>query len=144
MSKKPKIAIIILNWNGLEDTKECTESVFKNDYPNYSIYLIDNDSENDDLGELKKWYKSHQNSLNRPKSVVFLQNTKNLGFAEGNNVGIRKALEAGAEYIFTLNNDTIVDPSFLSEALEAIEGPDKHIGIIATQMVNYYTRSASS
>src|SRR5690606_24193154 len=87
----------------------------------------------------------------------FIQNKENLGFAEGNNVAIRAALKDGADYIFTLNNDTVVDPKFLSEAIKALslrgvegfqEGDDVAIsphsarktGIVATKMVNYYQR----
>jgi|CXWL01.1.fsa_nt_gi GT2 family glycosyltransferase len=128
----PQVAIIILNWNGLEDTLECLESVLKNDYPNYSVYLIDNASTKDELASLKKHYtQAHK--------IHFIQNTANLGFAEGNNVGIRKALANGAKYIFTLNNDTVVDRDFLMKAVEAAQASEA--GIVATTMVNYYHRN---
>ncbi|MDP2691965.1 MAG: glycosyltransferase family 2 protein [bacterium] len=146
----PHIALIILNWNGLKDTLECLESVFKNDYKNYSIYLIDNASQKDELKSIKEFcikklstppVQTHSYaSLSHPKpSTIFIQNTENLGFAEGNNVGIRKALESGADYIFTLNNDTVVDQHFLSTALETAKKTGA--GIVATKMVNYYDRS---
>lgn len=133
-SNPPHIAIMILNWNGLQDTLECLESVFKNDYPNYSIYMIDNASKKDELSEIKKFCAAHQ-SL--PK-IYFVQNQHNLGFAEGNNVGIRQALANGADYIFTLNNDTIVDRHFLSAMIEYIH--HSKLGIVATTMVNYHHR----
>jgi len=133
-SSPPHIAIIILNWNGLEDTKECLDSVFKNDYPNYSIYIVDNASKVDELSNIKKYCEPHAKGQ---RSIVFVQNSANLGFAEGNNVAIRKAMENGTDYIFTLNNDTVVDPKFLSEAVKVL-GEKK--GIVATKMIHYYDR----
>ena len=143
-SNHPHIALMILNWNGLQDTLECLESVFKNDYPNYSVYMIDNASKNDELSEIKKFCGSEQS----PREIHYIQNDQNLGFAEGNNVGIRQALEEGADYIFTLNNDTIVDPHFLSAAIETLslrgtkqsQDSANPIGILATTMVNYHHR----
>jgi len=152
----PHIAIIILNWNGLQDTMECLVSVFKNNYPNYSVYIVDNHSKEDELSKLKEWIKKElhpevspqgPNELNGPHGpIIFLQNTRNLGFAGGNNTGIRQALNKGADYIFTLNNDTETDRHFLSEALNTIEksktqNPKSKIGIISTKMVNYYDRT---
>lgn len=131
-SNKPHVAIIILNWNGLQDTMECLISVFKNDYPNYSIYLIDNHSDKDELKQIKEWVnKELGNDKEKPK-INYLQSDRNLGFSGGNNLGIRQALERGADYIFTLNNDTEVDSRFLKEAVETIsktpstESEDRH------------------
>jgi len=133
----PRVAIIILNWNGLNDTLECLESLFKMSYPNYEVYVVDNASKEDELGAIKDWKDSKD--WKDGKEIHFFQNKENLGFAEGNNVGIRKALEDSAEYIFTLNNDTVVDPDFLTAAVDAAIGTGA--GIIATTMVNYYHRT---
>lgn len=130
----PHVAIIILNWNGLKDTLECLESVFKNNYPNYTVYIVDNASTEDELAAIREHGKRGKDA-----KYIFVQNSGNLGFSEGNNVGIRKALDDGAEYIFTLNNDTVVDPNFLTAAVEAALGTDS--GIVATTMVNYYHRT---
>jgi GT2 family glycosyltransferase len=106
----PKITIIILNWNGKEDTLECLESVRNIDYPNYDIIVVDNGSTDGSLAEIRK----------QDSEVNILETGKNLGFAEGNNVGLRFALAKGAEFVFLLNNDTIVDPSILRAFLEAV------------------------
>lgn len=156
MPSSPHIAIIILNWNGLDDTLECLESLRKQSHKNVSIYVIDNASKNDELKTIKQNFSS----------IVPIQSKSNLGFAGGNNLGIKKALEEGAEWIFLLNNDTVVDPNFLTNAIQFINktpndptcppnpepaewgrrnipknpnGPN--IGILATTMVNYYHRS---
>ncbi|HIC91275.1 MAG TPA: glycosyltransferase family 2 protein [Syntrophaceae bacterium] len=105
----PKVSIIILNWNGLEDTLECLESVFKLDYPNFEVIVVDNGSTDDSVRQIRQEFPD----------VVIIENGKNLGFAEGNNVGIRYAIKNGAEYVLLLNNDTVVDPQLLNAFVEA-------------------------
>src|SRR5690606_24718577 len=78
----------------------------------------DNASQKDELTEIKKYLKKNHSTLNTQPSTFFFQNTLNLGFAEGNNVGIRQAIKNGADYIFTLNNDTVVDPQFLTKIIK--------------------------
>lgn len=103
-----KIAIIILNWNGKQDTLACLESLDKLSYPNYEVIVVDNGSTDDSALVLQKTYPHH----------LHIVNPHNLGFAEGNNVGIRLALERGAELIFLLNNDTVVAPDILERFVE--------------------------
>ena len=105
----PKIAVIILNWNGKEDTLECLASVKKLDYSNYEIVLVDNGSTDDSVDTLSKQYPD----------MTLLQTGENLGYAGGNNVGIRWALEQGADYILLLNNDTIVSTDLLIAFINA-------------------------
>lgn len=135
MDKMPHIAIIILNWNGREDTIACLKSVLKVNYPNFSVFLVDNASTEKDLEAIKKAC---------PKtdiSISFLQNDRNLGFSGGNNVGMKQALNQGADLIFTLNNDTEVDPEILNEAVKAWRlYPKRKVGIIATKMINFRHR----
>ncbi len=104
MSFNPKVAIIILNWNGLRDTLACLSSVLSLDYPNYEVVVVDNGSTDHSSAQIPEHF---------PK-ITFIQNQTNLGFAEGNNVGIRYALTTDAAYILLLNNDTLVDPKLLS------------------------------
>ena len=72
----PKLYIIILNWNGLKDTLECLESVFKLDYPNFEIIVVDNGSTDDSVTVIRKNY--HQ--------VTLIENKENLGYTGGNMV----------------------------------------------------------
>jgi GT2 family glycosyltransferase len=115
----PKVFIIILNWNNWPDTLECLESLKNNDYPNYQVVIIDN-------GSTEK--------LQTDFKVIY--NQKNLGFSGGNNVGIKYALEKGADYVLLLNNDTIVAKDFLSEMIKVAE-KDKKIGMIGPQIYFY-------
>ncbi len=105
----PLVYLIILNWNGLNDTLECLESVFAVDYQNFKAVVVDNGSTENPCATIKVQFPE----------AVFIENNENLGFAEGNNVGIRHALQQGADYILLLNNDTTVDPQLLTELVRA-------------------------
>lgn len=124
---QPRINIVTLNWNGFEDTSQLLESLFRITYPNFRIIVIDNNSENDEATKLEKIYLG--------KASV-IKNKKNLGFAGGNNVGIKYSLEEEADYILLINNDTVVNPDFL-EILVRKMLTDERIGIVAPR-INYY------
>lgn len=110
-----KVFIIILNYNGYEDTKMCLESIHKLNAKNtaLSTIVIDNGSQD---GSLKK-LKSQNFGL---KNLIFLVSGSNVGFAKGNNIAMEYAKKHGADYILILNNDTIVEKNFL-ESLLAID-----------------------
>jgi len=99
----PQVSIIILNWNGKQDTLECLESVRRIKHPNFSIIVADNGSSDDSVTSIKNTYPD----------IFVLENGENLGFAEGNNRAITYAFNNGAEAVVILNNDTIVDPGLL-------------------------------
>lgn len=105
----PKISILILNWNGLSDTLECLESVKKIDYPNFEVIVVDNGSTDGSATTISRLHPD----------IVIIETGKNLGFAEGNNVGIRHVLHKGSDFILLLNNDTVVDPQLLNAFIEA-------------------------
>lgn len=121
----PKIYIIILNWNGWQDTLECLESIEKIYYCNYKVLVIDNGSTNKSVIKIKYRY---------PKIELIITG-KNLGFVGGNNIGIKRALKSGAKYVLLLNNDTVVDQRLLEYLLEPIRKESK-VGIVGA--VNYY------
>lgn len=124
---KPKVSIIILNWNGLEDTVECLESLKKITYPNYDVVVVDNGSAGNDVRILRERFSDY---------VHIIENGKNYGFAEGNNIGMRHALTQGADYVFLLNNDTTVAPDFLGEMVNVGE-TDERIGVLGPKLYFY-------
>lgn len=114
----PKVSIIILNWNGWQDTLECLDSLLEITYQNYEVIVVDNGSTNESLAKLK--VKNEKLKVDG-KSFEIIENRENLGFAGGNNVGIKYALENGADYVLLLNNDTLVSETFLSELVAQAE-----------------------
>lgn len=111
MVNNPKVSVIILSWNGLKDTIECLDSVKKIDYPNYEIIVVDNGSTDGSPEEIARLFPE----------ITLIRNKENLGYAEGNNIGIRYALSNGADYILLLNNDTVVDAKILKSFIEAAD-----------------------
>ena len=105
---EPKVSIIVLNWNGLEDTIECLESLKRITYPNYKVIVVDNGSTDGTLAHLRKLLKT------RPNMRV-IANASNRGFAAGNNQGI--SIAQGSS-ILLLNNDTIMTPGWLGRMLD--------------------------
>lgn len=120
MNKSPKVFFIVLNYNGKDTIKACLDSVYKSDYPNFEVVVVDNASR-DGSFELAKNYFSRAH---------FILNEKNTGFAAGNNIAIRFALEKFADYIFLLNNDATVEENTLLK-LVAVAESDKKIGILS-------------
>lgn len=122
-----KIAIIILNWNKEQDTAECLNSLKQIDYPDHEIILVDNGSTDGSGDRLKQSFPF----------VHLIKNQENLGFAQGNNVGIRAAINQDAAMVLLLNNDTVVEPDFLSKLVNSVE-TDKKIGIAAPKIMFYH------
>jgi GT2 family glycosyltransferase len=122
-----KVVIVILNWNGLLDTLECLRSIQKITYPNFRVLVIDNGSEGNDAEIIRMKFEDF---------VCLIKIEKNIGFTGGANVGIRWALCNGAKYVLLLNNDTVVDPNFLTELVNVFQN-DLQIGVV-TPKIYYY------
>lgn len=113
--KLPSIHIITLNWNGLTDTVNCLESLKESDLSNTTIYVVDNGSANNEAEQLARMFPE----------VMVLPQKENTGFCGGNNIGIQKALENGAELVVLLNNDTIIPKNAINKlAEEFLKIPD--------------------
>jgi len=188
--KWPKVAIIILNWNGWKDTIECLESVYRNTYPNYQVVVIDNGSTDGSMERIKAWADGKQEVLtpepshplynlshpNVKKPIPYIQYTReeaekggdfereneiifnwmnennelfiqypliliqigdNLGFAGGNNVGIRYVLyNNNINHFLLLNNDIVVDKNFLEPLMQIIER-NKTVGVVGPKVYSY-------
>jgi GT2 family glycosyltransferase len=121
----PLVYVIVLSWNGKNDTLQCLASLQQLTYPNARIVVVDNASGDGTVDAIR---------LAFPNTEVIV-NTSNLRFAGGNNVGISRSIERGAEYVLMLNNDTVVDAEFLSHLVEVAEN-NKQIGIVGPKI--YY------
>lgn len=126
MNLTPKVFIIILNWNGLQDTLECLESVYKLEYSNFEVVVVDNGSSDDSVKVIRNAYPQ----------VTLIENDKNLGFTGGNNIAMRYAMRHGCDYMWLLNNDTIVEPNTLS-ILVATAEKSLNIGMISPIILYY-------
>jgi GT2 family glycosyltransferase len=151
-----RIYVVILNWNGLKDTVECLESLAPILQPNVRVVVCDNGSTDGSLSRLGEWFDRqyrHEWRLIKAADIgvlagidmharaILVDNGANLGFAGGNNVGVRLAMtDADCYYVWVLNNDTVVDPSALSEVIKVAEG-DSAIGICGSTLVYHHDRS---
>ena len=124
--KLPHVEIIVLNWNGKDDTVECLRSLEKIDYPNKQISMVDNASTDDSVELIKREFPD----------VSIIENESNLMYAGGNNVGIRGALDKNAEYILIINNDTAVHRDFLKHLMNSALS-EEGVGI-ASPKICYY------
>jgi GT2 family glycosyltransferase len=111
----PKVSVIIVNYNGKELLENCLESLFKVDYENFEVILVDNNSSDETIVFVTKNYPS----------IKIIKLDSNKGFAEPNNIA---ANIAKGDYLLLLNNDTVVTCNFISEMIKIIEN-DKTIGI---------------
>ncbi len=102
MIEKDNVYIIIVNFNGYRDTINCINSLKRMSYSTYKIIVVDNDSTDISI-----------EVLSRIDDIILIKNKKNLGYAGGNNIGIRYALDKKCDYILILNNDTLVEKDFL-------------------------------
>ena len=110
----PHVAIVILNWNREADTLECLESLARIDYPSLSVIVVDNGSTDGSPDAIERWGRE-----NLPLTLI--RNAENRGFIRGSNQGMRHALSKDSDYVFLLNNDTVVEPDVLANLVRAAE-----------------------
>lgn len=125
-----KIFIILLNYKGVEDTLEAVKSLEEITYSNYEIVIVDNESPDDSFERLKS-------ELGDKHHVI--PSGKNGGFAYGNNIGIKYALDKGADYVLLINNDTTVEKDFLNHLVETFN-KEENIGLTTGLILNYYNK----
>jgi GT2 family glycosyltransferase len=124
---KPFFSVVVLNWNGRDLLDECLSSLRGQAFSDFEVVVVDNGSTDGSAGWLER---------QRSAAVRVLALPANLGYAEGNNVGIR---QARGRWIVLLNNDTAADPAWLSEIAASIaRHPDA--GMFTPKILNYYRR----
>src|SRR3989344_4476974 len=126
INSQPKVSIVFVNWNGKKDTFDLIDSLKKIKYKNYDIIVVNNGSTESIQKEFKERYG---------KIATLIENKKNLGLAEGTNVGIREGLKRGSKYILTMNNDMIVKSDFLNILVNSME---RHPEVAVSTPIIYY------
>lgn len=119
-TRSPHVSCVVINWNGWRDTIACLESLVSQDYPELKILVVDNASTDDSVQRIRAAF---------PR-VRVLQAEENRGFAAGSNLGIRCALEHGAEFVWLLNNDILAPQNTLRKLVDAAADPS--VGIVGT------------
>lgn len=131
--RSPLIHCVVLSYNGKELTLDCLHSLFEDTYPNKKIVVVDNHSSDGSASAIRQGFS---NQL-RDDRMKLLETAKNLGFAGGNNLGIRYAMDSEADYILLLNNDTKVDSLLVSSLVSWMEkNPD--VGICAPKIYFFH------
>jgi GT2 family glycosyltransferase len=124
MPATPKVALLILTWNRRDDVLRCVASLQRLTYPNYVPVVIDNASTDDTVAALQASYPA----------LTLIRNPRNLGYAGGNNVGLRWALAQSADYVQIINNDTEVTPDMITELVRVAE-EDPAIGVVGCRNI---------
>ena len=141
-----KTAIIILNYNGIEDTIECFDSIKASKSQSFQIIIVDNASTDDSMDRLEahlekqktNYHIVSENAAYCNDSVVIIKSRLNRGFSGGNNLGLAFALNNPAiNYFWVLNNDTSIDESALDELIVYKE-QQPQIGIIGSKLMFYH------
>jgi GT2 family glycosyltransferase len=114
----PRVVVLILTWNRVDELVPCLESFACDDYPNTDVVVIDNGSEDESPATVKRDFPW----------VTLIENGANLGFCRGNNVGMRYALDRGYDYLMLLNSDTKMLPTLIRELVSVLES-DPRIAI---------------
>lgn len=156
------VAVVIVNWNGWEDTVGCLESLFPTLSSRDQVIVCDNASTNDSMGHIKTWARHTNYSVNGAPAgtnlagwieydrnqaehggaptdpqLVLVNTGANLGFAGANNVGLRYALERGHQFFWLLNGDTIVNSTSLTGLLQRME-EDSSVGMCGSTLVYFH------
>jgi len=125
---QPKISVLILNWNGLEDTLECLHSLKRVSYPNFDTVVFDNGSDN--AGEKTAILNQFGNFAH------VIGGDKNVG-TSGFNVAINYALaNSSPDYILLLDNDAVIEPNCLDELVKVMT-TDSQIGAVTALIYSY-------
>ena len=131
-------AIILVNWNGADDTIACLESLSCVEEPHF-VVIADNASTDDSVERIHMWLDSHSNNIN-VKQYQLLSLDANYGFAVGNNKALAVAMQRNPDYCMLLNNDTEVEPDFLFRLVTfAAENPQYKV---LSPCIRYYADKA--
>lgn len=121
-----QVAVIVLGFNDAEWLPKCLSSLGATNYPDMIPIFVDNASSDESVELVQTQFPD----------VQIVQSSRNLGYAGGNNLGMRHAAEQGADYFVLLNTDTRVEPDWLGQVMEVFDADDR-IGVVTASMRNY-------
>jgi GT2 family glycosyltransferase len=122
----PFVYVVVLNWNGAGVIHECLESLLAMDYPNYAVAVVDNGSTDGSPDDVERAFPQ----------VELIRLKENLMYAGGNNAGIERALERGAEAILLVNNDTVADWELLTHLVRGLR-EEPRAGVVGPKIYYY-------
>lgn len=126
------LGVVIANWNGEKILDKCLESFKLQEFTDYKLYIVDNGSKDKSLNIIR----SYEELLN----IELIELKENSGFAKANNLGIKKAIGDGCEYILTINNDTELEKDCLSNVMKSIEENKNEFDVYQLFMINFFDR----
>lgn len=124
-STLPRVAIVVLNYNGWRDTIDCLRSLQKLEYPSFKVLVVDNDSQNDSVVQILEIFPDTE----------LLQTDRNLGFAGGNNRGIEHLGLQNFDFFWLLNNDTVIAPHALAGLIN-VAMADPLVGAVGSVLLD--------
>lgn len=125
---KPLVYVITINYNSAQHTVEMVNNLVESDYDNLKVIVVDNCSEQNDLDKLKEI----------TDRATIIRSETNTGFAGGNNLGIKLAMDEDADYVLLLNNDTAVEKNAISILVNELE--ESNVSVACPKILNYYDR----
>lgn len=145
--RDPLVGIVILNYNGFQDTIECLASLAKQSYCHYLIVLIDNGSSDGSVARIIEWGQQNGYCFSTIRAEneaseeargfhILVALGENLGFAKACNLGARLCSKMGADYVFFLNNDTVLDSDCLRVLVDFMEANKRYH--VATPKILYF------
>lgn len=167
LAEERPVAVVLVNWKGWRDTLECVSSLLRIEHPALHVIIVDNGSPNNSVEMMERWCRGQEEApiqrsitgiepvVTAPRDlqwsviadgepmpcprpeILIVRSARNNGFAGGNNIGIRLALEAGTDFVWLLNTDTVVAPDALDCLLtRASLRPDA--GMIGSSLIYYW------
>ncbi len=123
LGTSPRVAIILVNWNNDHDTLACVDSLKQSTFKTFDIIIVDNGSRVDSVQRLKA----------RQNEYYLMLSEQNTGYTGGNNLGIAHAMSLGVDFVFLLNNDTLIAETALATLVEAMR-QDPQVGVVTPKI----------
>ena len=147
MTPLPKVAIITLNWRNYKDTIDCLDSLLKQEYPYFQIFVLDNGSHDGSVEHIEEWgqklgsdfssvHAENAEPLSFNQRVILLKSEENLGYTGGNNLACQVALKTGDQYLWFIYYDTVQDSGALRALVNTAES-DIKVGMVGSKILYF-------